>query len=233
MPDSQIKPISAYRHIVWDWNGTLLDDTSLCAGIINRMLAERGLPTLSIYQHRKTFDFPVIRFYERAGFDLKSETFEELSVQFIDEYYARVGECRMQEGAQTFLEQISARGLSQSILSASRQDQLETQVSRYNIRHYFDAIHGIETIYATSKTARGQAWLEQSGMAAEEILMIGDTVHDYEVSQALGIDCCLISWGAHPPEKLIATRAPVFGDLGEVGRSFASHLSFDALGEYC
>lgn len=216
MPDSPLKPISSYRHIVWDWNGTLLDDTHLCAGIINQMLTQRGLPNLSIYQHRKTFDFPVIRFYERAGFDLLSESFEQLSVQFIAEYYSRVAECQMQSGAQAFLEQIHARGISQSILSASRQDQLEAQVGRYHIRHFFDAVHGIDTIYATSKTARGQAWLEQSQIPVEQILLVGDTVHDFEVSQALGIDCCLISWGAHPPEKLIDTRAPVFADLAEL-----------------
>lgn len=180
------------------------------------MLSERGLPTLSIYQHRKTFDFPVIRFYERAGFDLDNESFEKLSVQFIAEYYKRVGECQMQSGAQEFLAQIHRQGISQSILSASRQDQLETQVHRFRIGHFFDAILGIDTIYATGKTARGQAWLEQSSVPGDQILMIGDTVHDFEVSQALGIDCCLISWGAHTPEKLINTQAPVCATLAEL-----------------
>ena len=32
--------------IVWDWNGTLLDDVELCMTSINRLLQEHHLPQL-------------------------------------------------------------------------------------------------------------------------------------------------------------------------------------------
>ena len=35
-----------YSHILWDWNGTLLDDAWLCVEVMNSMLAERDLPQI-------------------------------------------------------------------------------------------------------------------------------------------------------------------------------------------
>ncbi|MDH5646585.1 MAG: hypothetical protein OEZ01_11285, partial [Candidatus Heimdallarchaeota archaeon] len=40
-PSSLIIPPTRYEHIIWDWNGTLLDDAWLCVEIMNSMLAKR------------------------------------------------------------------------------------------------------------------------------------------------------------------------------------------------
>ena len=43
--------------------------------------------------------------------------------------------------------------------------------------------------------------------------MVGDTDHDLEVANALGIRCVLFSGGHQPREKLAAAGAPVIDDL--------------------
>ena len=39
--------MSKYGHIIWDFNGTLMDDAWLCIEVMNEMLSRRGLKTLS------------------------------------------------------------------------------------------------------------------------------------------------------------------------------------------
>lgn len=34
------------KTVVWDWNGTLLDDVEISRQVMNRMLSRRGLPVL-------------------------------------------------------------------------------------------------------------------------------------------------------------------------------------------
>ena len=34
--------LQKYRHIIWDWNGTLLDDAWLCVEILNEILRRRN-----------------------------------------------------------------------------------------------------------------------------------------------------------------------------------------------
>ena len=53
-----------YTHIIWDWNGTLLDDAWLCVDVMNGMLRERRLPTRTLDQYKEVFDFPVRNYYE-------------------------------------------------------------------------------------------------------------------------------------------------------------------------
>ena len=36
--------LTAHRHLIWDWNGTLLDDLDLSVDVMNTLLARRGLP---------------------------------------------------------------------------------------------------------------------------------------------------------------------------------------------
>ena len=73
-----------YKHIVWDWNGTLLDDRWLCIEAINYVLKSRNMPLVSNKDYRNLFCFPVIEYYKKLGFDFTKEPFPILG---IIEYY--------------------------------------------------------------------------------------------------------------------------------------------------
>ena len=56
--------------VLWDWNGTLLDDVELCENALNRLLQRYGYPQRYDHeQYRAIFGFPVEDYYVRAGFD--------------------------------------------------------------------------------------------------------------------------------------------------------------------
>ncbi len=56
--------------IVWDWNGTLLNDVDLCFSCINRLLVSHDLKPLdTLSQYREVFTFPIEDYYKRVGFD--------------------------------------------------------------------------------------------------------------------------------------------------------------------
>ena len=54
-----------FDHVIWDWNGTLLDDAWLCVDVMNGMLCRRALPVLTPAKYEESFDFPVLDFYRR------------------------------------------------------------------------------------------------------------------------------------------------------------------------
>ena len=90
-----IKKINNYKHIIWDWNGTLVDDVWLVVEIMNKMLKKRHLPGIDSKKYREIFDFPVIKYYIKLGFDFSRESFEDLTIEFIGEYYDRFNECKL------------------------------------------------------------------------------------------------------------------------------------------
>ena len=88
-----------YEHIIWDFNGTLMDDAPLCINVMNSMLAKRGLPILTTGRYAEIFDFPVSLYYRRAGWDPERYPFEPLSDEFIAGYHAEKLTCPLRDGA--------------------------------------------------------------------------------------------------------------------------------------
>jgi phosphoglycolate phosphatase len=194
--------INKYKHIIWDWNGTLLNDVDYCRKIINRILVENDLPELSLQKYREIFTFPVQDYYEAAGLDFSKKSFEVLGKEFIDEYESNKLSCSLHDNAVELLSLIHKQGIGQSVLSAYLHDNLVKILEHYNLTQYFDNIIGLDNIYAGSKTHLGLMLIEQLNLPGNEILFVGDTLHDAEVAKAMGVDCVLIANGHQSKEKL-------------------------------
>lgn len=182
-------------HVLWDWNGTLLDDLDLSIESINAILKDKGLPPLTRETYREKFSFPIIDYYAKLGLNVGGDNFARLAKAYMALYQPKSARCGLVEGAETVLEAIGRRGIAQIILSASRRDLLERQVRGAGIRHRFERLLGIGDIHAASKKEAGLEWNRESGIAGERILMIGDTLHDKEVAESLGANFLYYSQG--------------------------------------
>ena len=109
-------------------------------------------------------------------------------------------------------------GIRQNILSACPQQALEHQVEARGIRPYFGQLLGLGDIYAKSKVERGLQYLQQSGVEPAQAVCVGDTLHDYEVSRALGARCVLFSGGHQSQKRLETAGVPVIRSLRELPR---------------
>jgi phosphoglycolate phosphatase len=208
--------LTKYRHIVWDWNGTLLDDSALCVAILNEMLSARGMKQVSIEEYRRHFDFPVIDYYRMLGFDFETEPYDLVAKEFIDAYDSRRFTCRLQKNAEAVVTKIDMMGMKQSILSAYQQPRLEEVVEHFGMRKYFHVLSGLSDDYAHSKVESGKRLPKRLGCKPQELLVIGDTTHDNEVATAMGADCILIVSGHQDRTRLQMSRRPILNSLTEL-----------------
>lgn len=204
-----------YKNIVWDWNGTLLDDVKVGVRTLNDMLGKRGLPLLSVQEYKDQFGFPVVDFYHKVGFDLERESLPELSVDFVKTYDLYAEKMELNVAVRDVLQEIQKGGMKQYILSALREDLLQQMVRDFGIDSRFDQACGSDNIYAAGKIERGKRMLQCYPVCPDETLMVGDTVHDAEVAQALGFDCILFS-GGHNSEWRLLEKAPVIHQMEEL-----------------
>lgn len=182
--------------VLWDWNGTLLDDAALCCELLNTMLARHGYaPVGSMEAYRQVFCFPIETYYRRAGFDFSRHPFAALADEYMRLYTPRSLGCPLQPDACAVLDALRAQGMRQVMLSASKRENLQQQVEHFGLRSRFDTLLGLSDIYAKSKTEVGLRWLRESGADPARIMMVGDSEHDFEVARALGVRCVLFSGG--------------------------------------
>jgi len=202
-----------YQHILWDWNGTLLNDVWLCVEAINGLLEKRRLPLLTPETYREVFHFPIREYYAGLGFDFADTSFEALSVEYMARYEARKTECTLSPFGLEMLENFRRAGMTQSILSAYPYESLVRIVGHYRLTHFFEELLGLSDIYAASKRELGMAWMTRHHYAPSEVLMIGDTAHDFEVAEALGIDCILVADGHYSKARLQECPVTVIDSL--------------------
>ncbi len=208
--------IQKYKHVIWDWNGTLFNDAELCVDIINGVLFRRSLPPLTLKKYRDIFTFPVEDYYKATGLDFSIYPFKELGREWMNEYEIRKKEVSLFKDAQKILEKISKLKVGQSILSAYSQHSLEEIVNQFKINHYFTHLVGLDHIYATSKLELGIDLMEKLGNGKGETLLIGDTKHDFDVASEIGADCILIASGHQSKSKLEECGVEVFDSLEEL-----------------
>lgn len=206
-----------YESIIWDWNGTLLDDIDVCVELANEILRDHDLPVLDLDRYRQIFDFPVTRYWERAGMDLSCIDFQKLSERFCSQFDQRVHRMPLFEEASAVLREVGERGGTQFILSNTEQSALIDMLETKCVISHFDDVRGREDTLAHGKVDVGAALLADQALDPHRTVMFGDTLHDLEVARELGIDCVLVATGHHSHERLSASGAPVIASLGEVG----------------
>lgn len=211
---------SGCRNIIWDWNGTLLNDLEICVISINRLLEKRGLSQLNSQKYLDIFTFPVIDYYKIAGFDFYEESFETVAVEFMDHYLHLVRSAGLHHRVKETLTYFRNSGREQIILSAMEQTELLRLVIEHRIDDFFGGIYGIEDHLAHGKLGIADKAMSSRGFDKQETCLIGDTLHDAEVAKALGIHCLLIANGHQSDARLKASGYPVIGNLEEIGTIF-------------
>ena len=204
------------KYVIFDFNGTILDDTDAGMKAENHCIEHfglnRGPMTKDEYLH--VFTFPVKNYYEKIGFDWSIHSFEEVGAYWFKWYCALKDEYKVHEGVIDLLISNRDKGIKNVILSASSLVEMKKQLVDLGILEYFDDVLGIDNIYGGSKLDIALKWIEDKN--PEDCIMLGDTLHDLEVARAMNVECILIANGHQAKDILVAEYDRVLDDIRQV-----------------
>ncbi|MEU9100733.1 haloacid dehalogenase-like hydrolase [Streptomyces sp. NPDC048361] len=208
-------------HLVWDWNGTLLDDIATVIEATNAAFAQLGIEPITLERYRDLYCVPIPHFYRRLMGRLPTDAeWLVMDAAFHEQYWARADGCGLTEGAAELLAARYAAGLGQSLLSMAPHEHLVPIVRRHGITEHFLRVDGRTGPSHGSKaehmvrhlTALRAADPEISG---ERIVVIGDAVDDAVAAAAVGARAVLFTGGSHSRASLTAAGVPVVDTLAE------------------
>ncbi len=193
------------KTIIWDYNGTIIDDVDLCLNVERFMLQKRGMHSeYSLEDYRSLFCFPVIDYYKKLGYTFEHESYEQISVEFNRLYDLGFPKCGLVEGVLDKIQESCQKGYHNVILSAARQDKLLIQTEQLGVAKYFDEILGINNDLAHSKIEMAQNWMARSEVEPEDCMFIGDSIHDMETAEAIGIRNYLLVACGHQSYQVLS-----------------------------
>lgn len=204
---------SPIEHVIFDWNGTLIDDLALAVRGVNHVGASLGVPPIDNDIYRRNFCFPIRDFYTRIGFDFENNSFEAAMTQYLSLFDSNVHECDLQPGVKEAISWAQLAGMSVSILSASHEEILQNTLRHHGLEAEFDHLMGLQNTTANGKFAIAAELNAKLGNPGKRALMVGDTVHDLEVANAHGWQAAIITRGHQGPEHFSDRGVFLISDL--------------------
>jgi len=207
-------------HLVWDWNGTLLDDIQAVIGATNAAFAEIGLEAITLERYRELYCIPIPLFYERlmgrAPTDAEWLVMDEI---FHRHYTEQRAGCVLTEGVEELLAQWALAGRSQSLLSMYGHEELVPVVRGYGIESHFIRVDGRTGPSGGSKALHMERHLTalaaKGEISAERTVVIGDAVDDAVAAAHVGARAVLYTGGSHSRASLEAVGVPVVDSLAD------------------
>lgn len=204
------------KHIIWDFNGTLLNDTQLSLDVDNNVFEKLGIPAITIDDYRNNMTMPVRDFYPTVGVDYSIHSYETIARLWLDEFNQKAVGVGLVSGALDAIRFFHGQGRSQSVLSASYEPSLRKQCEALGLTPYMADISGLEDESASKKTEIGRRQLRELGLEGRDVVLIGDMLTDAHLAEDLGADCILVSWGHNDLKRLLSSGLPVARDFGEL-----------------
>lgn len=204
-----------YTAVLWDFNGTIMDDAGAALGAVNDMLTKRHQPQIDLDRYREAIVTPIWGFYEEI-FEPHTITMEEAIVEFDEGYNRHLGSNPLMSGCTETLQFFGSIGIRQLVVSSSHIDKVTSLLRDFGIDGYFENVLALSDYYAGDKTHLAKAYLESEGILSESAIVVGDCLADFYMARTLGCDAVLFSAGHQHRARLETAGVPVIDSLSEL-----------------
>lgn len=202
-------------HLVWDWNGTLLDDIDLVVRATNAAFASVGGPVVTVEEHRRDFRRPINDYYTGVlGRPVSDAEFVLLDRVFHQSYRDSLATVALAKDAR---EAMASWSGTQSLLSMWFHHELVPVVRGFGLE--FARVDGLTgNLGGGYKVEHLKAHLAELALNGTEVVLIGDSVDDADAALSVGARCVLYSGGFTHVDNLRTCGVPVAGTLTEAVR---------------
>jgi len=200
------------KNIVFDWNGTLLDDFDALHGCTNTILAAEGHPPVHADHFRHHYNIPFERFYHGMG--MPQEQIDRLmsleNTAFHDHYEPLASKAPLRDGAVDVLSHARRHGVKSLILSNHLVDPIRVQLKRLDVEHMFEEVLAYvdraTQFRDMTKGERLKRFMNARAMTPRHTIIIGDSVEEVEIAKEQGLISVAITGGCVSEQRLSAAK---------------------------
>lgn len=172
------------QRVIFDWSGTLCDDRQLTLEATNLTLNHFGAEAIDEPTYQRDFRLPIENFYQPRIGSIAAETIDRV---FFEHYRQLAAQSGLFANAELLIRMLHWRGIRLGIVSTMASDILESLLQGLNLRDQFEFVHGDAANKIPVLTDIAAESQSSTGIGADQMLYIGDMVHDVEAAKTAGM----------------------------------------------
>ena len=203
MPPAELAP-RRFPFIVFDWDGTLIDSTSIIADSLQRACHDVGEPVPTDIDARYVIGLGLIDALKHVAPGLPPERYGELAARYRHHFLLRDAQIELYAGARELLADLAAAGFLLGIATGKSRAGLDRALAQQQLNGLFAATRCTDEGFPKPHPDMLERLMDRVGVAPHETLMIGDTTHDLELARNAGASALAVAYGAHHADGLDA-----------------------------
>lgn len=184
-----------YKLVIFDMDGTLADTSP---GILNshrHAHKAMGLPVPGTEELASVIGGPLLQTYiDRFGFSAQEA---RAAVDEYRRYYSEKGirEASLYPGMRETLCRLSENGIKVALATLKAERFAKIMLEDMGVLSCFDVVYGMDDQDTRTKSQLITMCMEATGVAREESLMVGDSLHDLNGARQCGVSFLGVSYG--------------------------------------
>ena len=195
----------SYELIIFDWDGTLMDSTSVIAASLRSACEDIGIAIPSERDAKFVIGLGLADSFNHVAPDLGEDGRRRLAERYRHHFLARESEMPLYEGVTEMLADLHGRGLRLAVATGKARRGLERALDLTGLRSWFEATRCADEGFAKPHPDMLLMLMDMTGVDPSATVMVGDTTHDLDLAANAGVDAIAVSYGAHDAQ-LLSTR---------------------------
>lgn len=200
--------------IAFDWDGTIADSSDVIADGIAYANEKMGLPPVTRDQAKFVIGLPLSEIARIFGNGLQPEQYDEYVDHYVSYYVSHEDEVKLFPGMLDLLQSLKDRGVKIAVATGKSRKGLKRIFKKFCLEEFFDSSVCMDESAPKPNPLMLQMLMDEFNLSPEDLLMVGDTVHDMGTAANAGVSGVAVSYGANKISDL--QKSPHLAIVGSV-----------------
>jgi phosphoglycolate phosphatase len=200
-PPTELAP-RRFPFIVFDWDGTLIDSTTIIADSLQRACRDIGEPVPTDLDARYVIGLGLADALKHVAPGLARDRHAELAARYRHHFTSRDALIELYPGVRELLAELAAAGFLLGIATGKSRAGLDRALAQQGLGGLFAATRCADEGFPKPHPDMLEQLMDRVGVAPHETLMVGDTTHDIELARNAGAFALAVAYGAHAADGL-------------------------------
>ncbi|MDP3743187.1 MAG: HAD-IA family hydrolase [Methylotenera sp.] len=182
--------------IVWDWDGTLADSTSMITNAVLKAAQQVGLPTLTRQEASNIIGLGLYEAIEALYGEIPTEKAQEMARLYTANYYAGESQIPLFEGVADTIKMLNMRGFKLAVATGKGRRGLDLAFEHCGLGKYFHGTRTVDECFSKPHPQMIDELMDNLVVLPERTLMIGDTSYDLQMASNAGVSAVGVTYGA-------------------------------------